>query len=204
MIRTNRRGFLCAAALSGVRIAAGQTKDDAQASRDVTRTLARYVVQRPRGRSARRRAQGGVADGVELGGLRGGASRHETVDIAICGAGAVLRAAPRRLCSAAPSALDIFLAALVNGISSHVFDFDDTHLKTIIHPAGPVASAILALAEHQPVSGEEFLQCAGAGRGGGVPDRQRGLSGALRRRLAHHRHRRAVRRRRCGGQTARS
>ena len=30
-------------------------------------------------------------------------------------------------------------AALLNGISSHTFDFDDTHLKTIIHPAGPVA-----------------------------------------------------------------
>ena len=49
-------------------------------------------------------------------------------------------------------------AALMNGISSHVFDFDDTHLRTVIHPAGPVASAILALAEYRPpVSGAEFL-----------------------------------------------
>ena len=39
----------------------------------------------------------------------------------------------------------------------HVFDFDDTHLRTIIHPAGPVASAILALAEYKPVSGRDFL-----------------------------------------------
>ncbi len=44
-------------------------------------------------------------------------------------------------------------AALVNGITSHTFDFDDTHLKTIIHPAGPVASAVLALAEHTGASG---------------------------------------------------
>ncbi|HXF75980.1 MAG TPA: MmgE/PrpD family protein, partial [Methylomirabilota bacterium] len=36
------------------------------------------------------------------------------------------------------------------------FDFDDTHLKTIIHPAGPVASAILALAEYRPVAGRDF------------------------------------------------
>ena len=43
--------------------------------------------------------------------------------------------------------LDVMHAALANGMSSHVFDFDDTHLRTIIHPAGPVASAILALAE---------------------------------------------------------
>jgi 2-methylcitrate dehydratase PrpD len=44
--------------------------------------------------------------------------------------------------------VDMASAALLNGISSHTFDFDDTHLKTIIHPAGPVASALLALAEH--------------------------------------------------------
>ncbi len=53
--------------------------------------------------------------------------------------------------------LDPLHAALMNGISSHVLDYDDTHLKTIIHPAGPVASALLALAEHRPMSGEEFL-----------------------------------------------
>jgi 2-methylcitrate dehydratase PrpD len=53
--------------------------------------------------------------------------------------------------------LDILHAALLNGISSHMFDFDDTHLKTVIHPAGPVCSAILALAEHRPVSGEDFV-----------------------------------------------
>jgi 2-methylcitrate dehydratase PrpD len=46
---------------------------------------------------------------------------------------------------------------LINGISSHVLDFDDTHLKTIIHPAGPVASGLLALSQHQPVSGAELL-----------------------------------------------
>ena len=36
-------------------------------------------------------------------------------------------------------------------------DFDDTHLKTAIHPSGPVLPAILALAEHQNVSGPDFL-----------------------------------------------
>jgi len=35
-------------------------------------------------------------------------------------------------------------AALVNGTLAHSLDFDDTHLKTIIHPAGPVAAAALA------------------------------------------------------------
>lgn len=53
--------------------------------------------------------------------------------------------------------LDAPNAALVNGISSHVLDFDDTHLKTIIHPAGPVASALTAFAQFRPISGQDFM-----------------------------------------------
>jgi len=53
--------------------------------------------------------------------------------------------------------VDIASAALLNGISSHTWDFDDTHLKTIIHPAGPVAPAALALAEHLGLSGRELI-----------------------------------------------
>jgi 2-methylcitrate dehydratase PrpD len=52
---------------------------------------------------------------------------------------------------------DIMNAAFINGVSSHIFDFDDTHLKTIIHPGGPVVSAILAFAEYHAVSGKDFL-----------------------------------------------
>lgn len=39
-------------------------------------------------------------------------------------------------------------AALLNGIASHVHDYDDTHLATIIHPTGPVASALLAYTDY--------------------------------------------------------
>lgn len=53
--------------------------------------------------------------------------------------------------------LDIFHAAWVNGISSHVFDFDDTHLRTVIHPSPPIAPAILALAERVPITGQQFV-----------------------------------------------
>ncbi|MCJ1403754.1 hypothetical protein MMC11_006977 [Xylographa trunciseda] len=38
-------------------------------------------------------------------------------------------------------------AALLNGIAGHVHDYDDTHLNTIIHPSGSVASALIAVAE---------------------------------------------------------
>ncbi|KAH8678190.1 hypothetical protein BX600DRAFT_431484 [Xylariales sp. PMI_506] len=62
---------------------------------------------------------------------------------------------------------DAQLAALINGIASHIDDYDDTHLETIIHPAGPVASALLAVAEWQaeaaPVTGSDFLTAFVAG-----------------------------------------
>ncbi|KAK7755368.1 hypothetical protein SLS62_002595 [Diatrype stigma] len=66
---------------------------------------------------------------------------------------------------------DAQVAALVNGIASHVDDYDDTHLETIIHPAGVVASALLAVAEaaaeagwkEGPISGRDFLTAFVAG-----------------------------------------
>ncbi len=53
--------------------------------------------------------------------------------------------------------VDALHAALINGMSAHVLDFDDTHLRTLLHPSVPVASALLALAERQPLSGRDFL-----------------------------------------------
>lgn len=48
-------------------------------------------------------------------------------------------------------------ATLINGISSHVDDFDDTIPKNYIHPTSPVASALFAYASANPVSGRGFL-----------------------------------------------
>ncbi|MCJ1395798.1 hypothetical protein MMC18_008684 [Xylographa bjoerkii] len=49
-------------------------------------------------------------------------------------------------------------AALLNGIASHVHDYDDTHLDTIIHPTSPVAGALTAVAEWKGgCSGHQFL-----------------------------------------------
>jgi 2-methylcitrate dehydratase PrpD len=56
-----------------------------------------------------------------------------------------------------PGRVDAPHAALLNGISSHVLDFDDTHLGTLVHPSGPVLSALLALAQHQPMEGRRFV-----------------------------------------------
>jgi len=54
-------------------------------------------------------------------------------------------------------------AALANCLTSAADTFDDTHLSTITHPTGPVAAAILAIADTRLVSGEAFLAALAAG-----------------------------------------
>ncbi len=93
-----------------------------------------------------------------------GAANHEAAEAALA-AVRMLEPAPQATVLGRSERVDMASAALINGITSHTFDFDDTHLKTIIHPAGPVASALLALAEHQSrapgempgVSGRELI-----------------------------------------------
>ena len=85
-----------------------------------------------------------------------GASRHETIESALR-AVMVLKPAPQATVLGRSEKVDIANAALLNGISSHTFDFDDTHLKTIIHPAGPVASAVYALGELLGSTGREMI-----------------------------------------------
>lgn len=58
---------------------------------------------------------------------------------------------------------DMLWAAYVNAASANIFDFDDTHIPTVIHPSAPVAPALLALAEiraaqGRPVSGRALLE----------------------------------------------
>lgn len=53
---------------------------------------------------------------------------------------------------------DLLFASLINGMSSHIFDYDDTHLDTIHHPSGPVAPVVIALGEKLNLSGKEILK----------------------------------------------
>ncbi|HEX5958311.1 MAG TPA: MmgE/PrpD family protein [Hyphomicrobiaceae bacterium] len=48
-------------------------------------------------------------------------------------------------------------AALLNGITSHVHDYDDTLPKNYIHASSPVASALLAYASSNTVSGRDLV-----------------------------------------------
>ena len=85
-----------------------------------------------------------------------GAAHHDAGNAAVRMA-QVLQSAPQATVLGRSEKLDMASAALVNGITSHTFDFDDTHLRTIIHPAGPVASGLLALAEHNGGSGRAVI-----------------------------------------------
>ena len=125
----------------------------------VTRMLAQFVATHPGYLSS------GWSDAVDHEahrtfmnwlGCAVGAAQHEAAAAALAAIG-MLQPAAQASVLGRKDKVDMASAALVNGITSHTFDFDDTHLKTIIHPAGPVASAALALAEHLGSSGRELI-----------------------------------------------
>jgi 2-methylcitrate dehydratase PrpD len=122
---------------------------------EVTRILARYLVQsrwEDIPERVRHEASRALLNWL---GCAVGACRHETVERAIkalrpfCGP-------PQAAVLGRTERMDILHAALMNGISSHVLDFDDTHARAI-HPSAPVLPALLALAEWRPITGAELL-----------------------------------------------
>lgn len=58
---------------------------------------------------------------------------------------------------------DLLTAAFLNAAAINVFDFDDTHAGTIIHPTAPVLPVVLALAEMRSVSGAKLLHAFALG-----------------------------------------
>ncbi len=127
-----------------------------EAPQEVTRILARYVVTARYEDLPEGVRKEGVRTLLNWVGVTVGGSRHKTVDIAVS-ALEPFSGPPQASILGRLERFDIMNAAFINGVSSHIFDYDDTHLKTIIHPAGPVASAIMAFSELEPVSGRDFL-----------------------------------------------
>jgi 2-methylcitrate dehydratase PrpD len=123
----------------------------------VTRDLAEFATRRAHDGITDKTRREAVRTFVNWFGCAIGGARHPAVEIALDTlqpfAGPAEFSVPGR-----EQKSDLFGATLAMGISSHVFDFDDTHLKTIIHPAGPVASALLPLAERDGLSGSAFLE----------------------------------------------
>jgi 2-methylcitrate dehydratase PrpD len=86
-----------------------------------------------------------------------GGSRDEAVDLAIRALGSYSGPATASVLGRSER-LDPLHASLMNGISSHVYDFDDTTPKNYMHPTSPVASALFAYASAHPISGHDFMQ----------------------------------------------
>jgi 2-methylcitrate dehydratase PrpD len=123
---------------------------------EVTQALARFVVHsRPRDipEPARREATRSLVNwlGCALGG-----SHHEAVSIAVKSLGP-FAGAPQASIVGRRERFDCLNAGLINGMSAHVLDFDDTHLRTLLHSGVPIASTLVALSERMPLSGSAFL-----------------------------------------------
>ncbi|HYC48020.1 MAG TPA: MmgE/PrpD family protein [Burkholderiales bacterium] len=123
---------------------------------EITRALAGFIVETrgsdiPAG--ARREA---VRSLVNYVGCALGGSHHAAIDRALAALGPFAGPAQASVIGRRER-IDCLHAALVNGMSAHVLDFDDTHLRTLLHPGVPVASTLLALAERRPLDGSGFL-----------------------------------------------
>lgn len=85
-----------------------------------------------------------------------GAAHHPSVDM-VLGLKEDIGSAGQVSVFGRTEKVDILLGSLINGMSSHIFDYDDTHLDTIHHPSGPVAPVVLALGEKMNLTGEQVL-----------------------------------------------
>lgn len=123
---------------------------------DVTQTLARFVVEsrfEAMDSRVRHEAERSLVNWV---GCALGGAHHAAIDAALA-ALTPFAGPPQAGLIGRRERIDAPTAALLNGMSAHVLDFDDTHLRTLLHPSVPVASTLLALAELQPLRGADFL-----------------------------------------------
>ena len=128
----------------------------------VTRELAAFVRTTAWGdlpetaqHAARRTAGNALA-------LATGAAEHPAVAIAL--RTLMARQAPEQAgLLGRPERLGLLDSPLINGIGMHVEDFDDTHLRTVVHPGAPVVPAALAAAEWVGASGTDTLTAIAVG-----------------------------------------
>lgn len=129
---------------------------------DLSKLLARTIVaSRPDSVDADASAEAHRALVNYVGCALGGAD-HEAMDITLEALGRFSGAGHADVIGRREK-VDMPLAALLNGISSHVHDFDDTTPSNYIHPTSPVASALFAWAAVNPVSGADFVHAFAIG-----------------------------------------
>ena len=91
-----------------------------------------------------------------------GGARHEVVELADTTLGEY-SGDPHATVIGRGHKADALHACLINCLASSIYSYDDTHAEAVVHPAGPVATAALALAERRPVSGADLLLAVALG-----------------------------------------
>ena len=124
---------------------------------DITRSLVRYVLDSKSEDIPASVQNDAKRSLINFLGCSIGGAQHETVE-KLLAATKPFSGPEQATVLGHADRLDILSAALVNGTSSAVLDFDATQSKkTNIHPSGPTAPVCLALAELTPISGNDFL-----------------------------------------------
>jgi 2-methylcitrate dehydratase PrpD len=100
--------------------------------------------------------EAGVRSFVNILGCAFGGARHRATDLAYAVNEEFFGQATTTLIGRGRLA-DALSGAYLNCLAMSAHAFDDTHLSTVLHPAGPIAGALFALAERQSVTGKAFL-----------------------------------------------
>jgi 2-methylcitrate dehydratase PrpD len=138
-------------------IKAARREEKAVNGADITHGLAAYVVGSRFEDIPPEVRREGVRSLINFIGCSVAGSRHGTVEAALAALND-LGAQGAAVALGRSERLDPMNAALINGISSAVLDFDATQFKrTNIHPSGPVLPPLLAFMTGRAVSGAEFL-----------------------------------------------
>jgi len=85
-----------------------------------------------------------------------GGAQHPSMDITM-GALGPFSGPPSASVLGRSERFDPLLASLLNGLSTHIHDYDDTLPRNYIHASAPVASALFAYTSANTVTGPDFL-----------------------------------------------
>jgi 2-methylcitrate dehydratase PrpD len=129
--------------------------NDAQRT-GVTRELARFVVESRWSSIPKEITHEAKRALLNWAGCAIGGCRDEAVDTALA-ALSEFAGRPQATVLGRSERMDILNTAALNALSSNTLDFDDTHLRTVLHPTVPVAAAAIALAERSQVTGAQLL-----------------------------------------------
>jgi 2-methylcitrate dehydratase PrpD len=121
-----------------------------------TQTLASYVVSSRLDEIPRDIVHEAKRALLNFVGCAVGGSREPAVDVAIR-ALKPFSGEPAARLLARPERFDPLYASVINGISGHVYEYDDTTPMNYIHPTPPVASALFAYCTANRTRGHDFI-----------------------------------------------